>query len=150
MRPLFSLERQRLPARKSLFEAVPVSDFVLSEVPAEEHGVSLPGMLRGKIDQALVEILDLDAHRLELGDEARNVGGRFSHPLLKLADPLRVETAPVSRHATFDIFELSGHVHEALADLHEALDERPDGLECRVRLFLGEEPHPAMLNSAVA
>jgi hypothetical protein len=129
---------------------MPVGYLFLSEAPAKKHGVSFFGVLGGEVDETRVEILDLNAGRLELGDEARDVGRSLRSPLLELADAIRVETAAVARDASLDVLEPSGHVHEALAGLDEALDQGPDRLERRVRLILREELHPAMLNSAVA
>jgi hypothetical protein len=48
------------------------------------------------------------------------------------------------------LLEPAGHLDKALASAYEPLDQRPHELERVVGLLLGEDPHRAMLNSAVA
>ena len=105
---------------------------------------------RRKVDQSLVEILDLHAGPLELTYEERNLGADLRGLLLELAHPFRTETAAVSGHPAFDMLEATGHMDEASASSYEPLDQRADDLERVVGLFLREDPHRAMLNSAVA
>jgi len=150
MNLLSSLEREWLPARESLFDPVPVLDAVLAEVPAEEHGLVTLRVVRWKVDQPLVEILHLHAGRLELTHEERDLGADLRSPILELAHPLRIETAAVPGHSAFDLLEPAGHMDEAPASSYEALDQRPHDLERVVGLLLGEDPHRAMLNSALA
>jgi hypothetical protein len=150
MNLLSSLEREWLPARKSLFDPMPVLDAFLAEVPAEEHCLVTLRVVRRKVDQPLVEILHLHAGRLELTHEERDLGADLRSLLLELAHPLRIETAAVPGHSAFDSLEPAGHVYEAPASAYEPLDERPHDLERVVGFLLGEDPHRAMLNSAVA
>jgi hypothetical protein len=150
MNPHSSLEREWLPARESLFDPVPVVDADLAEVPAEEYGLLAVRVVRRKVDQSLVEILDLHAGRLELTHEDRDLGARLRSLLLELPYPFRIETATVPGHSAFDMLEPAGHVHEAPTSSYEPLDQRPYDLERVVGLLLGEDPHRAMLNSAVA
>jgi len=150
MNPLSSLEREWLPARESLFDPVPVLDSVLAQVPAKEHGLVTLRVPGGKVDQPLVEILHLDACRLELTHEERNLGADLCGLLLELAHPFRIEAAAVPGHPAFDLLEPAGHMDESLASGYEPFDQRPHDLERVVGLLLGEDPHRAMLNSAVA
>jgi hypothetical protein len=150
MNPLSSLEREWLPARESLFDPVPVLDAVLAEVPAEEHGLVTLRVVSRKVDQALVEILHLHARRLQLTHEDRDLGADLRTLLLKLPHPFRIETAAVSGHSAFDFLETAGYMDETSASAYEPLDERPHDLERVVGLLLREDPHRAMLNSAVA
>jgi hypothetical protein len=149
MNPLSSLEREWLPARESLFDPVPVADVFLPEVPAEEHSLVALRVARGKVDQALVEILHLDAGGLELTYEDRELGADLRSLPLELAHPFRIETSAVPGHSAFDLLEAAGHMTEAPASRYEPLDERAHDLERVVGLFLREDPHRAMLNSAV-
>jgi hypothetical protein len=128
---------------------MPVGHIALSETPAEEHGVAF-GVLRGKIDQALVKVLDLNADLLELVDDGGEIGRGIAGALLQLSDALGVEAATVPRDRAFHLLEPTSHVDEASACLDEPLDERSNHLQGVVRLFLREEPHRGMLNSAVA
>jgi hypothetical protein len=128
---------------------MPVGHIALPETPAEEHGVAL-WMLRGKIDQTLVEVLHLHAGLLELGNDARKIGGGLGGALLQFSDALEVEPAAVPGDRALNILEPAGHVDEAPAGLDEPLGKRPNDLQGVVRLFLREEPHAGMLNSAVA
>jgi hypothetical protein len=150
MNLLSSLEWEWLPARESLFDPVPVLDAVLPEVPAEEHRLVTFRMVRRKVDQPLVEILHLHADRLELTHEERDFAADLRSMLLELAHPFRIETAAVPGHAAFDLLEPAGHMQEAPASPYEPLDQGPHDLERVVGFLLSEDPHRAMLNSAVA
>jgi hypothetical protein len=145
-----SLEREWLPARESLFDPVPVPDAVLAQVPAEEHGLVTLRVVRWKVDQPLIEVLYLHAGGLELTHEDRDLGADLRSLLLELAHPLRIETAAVPGHSAFDLLEPAGHVDEAPASSYESLDQRSHDLERVVGFLLREDPHRAMLNSAVA
>ena len=128
---------------------MPIGHIALAEPPTEEDGVS-GGMLGREVDQALVEVLHLYAERLELAGDGGQVGRCLRGALVQLTDALRVETAAVSRNRAFDLLEPTGDVDEPFPGLDEPLDEWPDDLQGVVRLFLREEPHRGMLNSAVA
>ena len=128
---------------------MPVGHFALAEPPAEEHGVAA-GMPGGEVDQALVEVLHLHADLLQLADNGCKVGRGLGGAFLQLADALGVQAAPVSRDRALDLLEPTGNVDEAFPGLDEPFDERPDDLQGVVRLFLCEDPHRGMLNSAVA
>ena len=107
-------------------------------------------VVRRKVDQPPVEILHLHPGRLELTHEERDLGADLRSLLLELPHQLRIETAAVPGHATFDLPEPAGYMHEALPSGYKPLDERPHDLERVVGLLLGEDPHRAMLNSALA
>jgi hypothetical protein len=106
--------------------------------------------VRGNIAQPLVEVLPLHAGVLPLAHESGDVRGDLGGFLLEIADPFRVEATAVPGHLAFDLLEPAGYVDEAPARRYEPLDERAHDLKRVVRLFLGEELHRAMLNSAVA
>ena len=107
-------------------------------------------VVRRKVDQPPVEILHLHPGRLELTHEERDLGADLRSLLLELAHPLQVETAAVPGHSAFDLLEPTGNTHEASASAYEPLDQRPHDLERVVGFLLGEDPHRAMLNSALA
>jgi hypothetical protein len=150
MNPLSSLEREWLPARESLFDPVPVLDAVLAEAPAKEHGLVTLRVVGRKVDQPPVEILHLDARRLHLIHEDRDLGADLRSLLLEFPHPFRIETAAVPGHSAFDLLEAAGYMDEASASAYEPLDQRSHDLERVVGLLLREDPHRAMLNSAVA
>jgi len=128
---------------------MPIGHVALPEPPAEEDGVTA-GMPGGEVDQALVEVLHLHAYLLQLADDGRKVGRGLGRALLQFADPLGVQAAAVSGNRALDLLEPTGNMDEAFPSLDEPLDERPDDLQGVVRLFLREDPHRGMLNSAVA
>jgi hypothetical protein len=150
MNLLSSLEREWLPARESLFDPVPVLDALFPEVPAEEHCFETLRVVCRKVDQPLVEILHLHTGRFELTHEERDLGADLRSLLLELAHPLRVETTAVPGHSSFDLLEPGSNMHEAPPSAYEPLDQRPYDLERVVGFLLGEDPHRAMLNSALA
>src|SRR5205823_13773832 len=67
---LVLVERQRFPAGETLVDAVPVGDFVLADLPTEEH--LLVAAKGWEVDEATVEVLDEDAQALELLDAPRD------------------------------------------------------------------------------
>jgi hypothetical protein len=69
---------------------VPVSDLVLTQAPAEEHGLVPVGMPCGEIDEALVQILHLHAELLELRDRGGDRGGGAARGFLQIAHPTRI------------------------------------------------------------
>jgi hypothetical protein len=147
---LSSLEREGLPAREPLFEAVPMLHAGLAELPAEQHRLLGLRMVRREVHQAAVEILHLHTQGLELGDEARDLAGGVGDLLLELTNTLRVETATVAGNPHLDTLEPLAHMKEPATRLNELLEQRTNDLEGRVRLVLSEELHPGMLNSADA
>src|SRR5437660_1052791 len=59
-------ERKRLSAGEPLLELVPVGDLRLADAPAEKH--VLPRVSRGKVEQPLGDVLDLDSFGVERRD----------------------------------------------------------------------------------
>ena len=107
-------------------------------------------VVRRKVDQPLVEILHLHAGRFELTHEDRDLGTHLRSLLLELLYPFRIETAAVPGHSALDLLEPAGLLDETPASSYEPHDQRPHDLERVVRFLLREDPHRAMLNSAVA
>src|SRR5437763_16119176 len=76
-----SVEREGLPPREPVVEAVPVADLVLAEVPAEEHLLAVTE--RGEVDQARVEVLHLHAERPDRIDRRDDSLGRGADVLVE-------------------------------------------------------------------
>src|ERR1700757_185302 len=65
---LFALEAivDGLASGKAVFHGVPEVDTVLAKFPAEQHDLAVD--FAGKIEQACVEIFNLNANGIDLGD----------------------------------------------------------------------------------
>src|SRR5438270_6587641 len=86
---------QRLPASKPHIQLVPPFDALFAETPAQVHGA--PFALRRKVDQPLVDALQLDAPRVEpLQTLVQLSDARFGSPAL-LADRFLIADVPVAR-----------------------------------------------------
>jgi hypothetical protein len=89
----FSRLRKRLPSCEALVERVPEGDFVLAQPPAEEH-LLVPAPSR-KIDEALIEILDENAERLQFLDAVHDAFGLGLDRLLQRVHLMRPDAAAV-------------------------------------------------------
>jgi len=120
---------------------VPEGDAIFAEMPAKQHELAAIGVPRGKVDEPAVEILHLDAGRLEVGDEQPDLVRDFVEGILSLLRAGRIETSPVPRHLAPNLRESPALGYEPPARRDEALDVGRDDPEGVVRLLLAEEPH---------
>src|SRR5438874_775996 len=77
---------QRLPAAKARLDIVPIANRFFPELPAQIDHPSLPHVR--KIAEALVDVLQQDAHFLDLVAEDHEVGNRIDVRHSKLAEPV--------------------------------------------------------------
>src|SRR5262245_32334394 len=98
-------------------------------------------MARGEVDQAAVEILDLDAQLVDLADDGGQLGSGTCDRLLELADAARIEAAAVPGNVRLHLLELRAELDVRPSLLDEALHERTHDGKRAVRLVWREELH---------
>lgn len=98
-------------------------------------------MPRGKVDQTRVGVLDLDAELVEALEELEHRLRGLHRLGLQVAHPRGVEPTSVPEDARPDDAEPLLEPHRLPPCRDEALDERPDLREHRVRLLGREVPH---------
>lgn len=145
-----SSERQRLAARESFLEPVPVRDFLLPEVPAEADLDSVAK--RGEVDQATLGVLDLGTLRMDPLDAASELAPRAIRFCMDTSELARRDSAAVPGDTGECLRTARLGCAIRLPSVHHLLDERTHLRQRRVRL-LGCEialGHPGMIQRVVS
>ena len=121
---------------------MPVTDGVLAEVPAEEHGFPVRRMPCREVDEPAVDVLDLRAERLDLLDAAGERRRRLGNGVLESLDSAWVETSAVACDRELHHAELLLVKAEFAATREHPFDERAHRSERLVRLVRREVLHP--------
>ena len=133
-----SRSAKRLPSCEALLERVPEGDFVLAQPPAEEH-LLVPAP-SGKIDEALIEILDDNAERLQFLDAVHNpfgLGLGLDHRLQRV-HLMRPDAAAVPGDLGCDPAVTDRGNRERTPMRDHALGEQANRREQLIRLFRRE------------
>lgn len=124
-------------------------DFLLAEPPAKEDGLSRTGVHGREVDQAQIEVLYLHSERMDLLDEACQLGLETGSLLLELGNPGRVEAAAVAAHAGPDGAEPAFEMLLLATAANEPLNVSAHERQSLVRLFRREETHWYIVPSPV-
>ena len=118
---------------------MPVPDLLLAELPAEKHRlVTANG---GKVDQPLVDVLDLRAVGDDLVDHAGELPCFAFDVRGGCGEGGRRDPAAVAANVPFELFLTGEGVDVRAPPLDHLLDEGTDLGELRIRFFGGEVPH---------
>jgi hypothetical protein len=144
-----SSERQRLPAGKALVRSVPVTDLVLTELPAEEH--LLVAAAGREIQESLLERLDLRSRLVDPLRAFRNRRGLALDGSCNLVEVARLHVAAVPCNPHDELALLPLRRGQVAPVLHDPLDDRAELDERFVRFLRREGPshlhnydHPAV------
>jgi HAD superfamily hydrolase (TIGR01549 family) len=129
---------------------VPILDLVLTETPAQID--ILPAAPRGKVDEALVGILDQCSQAMDRVDATGERLQLVRHALVKLDGRSRVDSAAVPRDLGGEATARRAGLGERSPMRDELLGERPDLAEQRVGLLEREDTfgHVVMIENDVA
>jgi hypothetical protein len=122
----------RFPPGEALIDAVPETDLVLADVPAEQDVLALPA--RREVEEALVEVLDEHARRLNPLDDACQCAGRLFQLRVGLCEVRRSQIAAVSRDLPTELGAERLRLDQQLSALNHLLGERAKLGEGVVRL----------------
>src|SRR5439155_12451469 len=128
---------QRLATGEPLVEPVPEGDLGLADLPAEKN-LLLPAPC-GKVEQPLVEILDLHAGVVEPANAVGNPVDLAGDLLGRIAHLARREIASVARDLRDELCLANLCSGERASVRDHALGERAQLDECLVRLVRREE-----------
>src|ERR1051326_5972437 len=136
--PWFSRRRpaepsERLAARVSLADAVPVRDPVLAELPAQLDELAVA--VREEVDQADPRVLELDPEVLEPAQRRHQVLLGAAQRAGALVEPVAIllhGSRPA--HAVLGDADLVGQLVQLTGELDDLPDEAPDRRQHPVRL----------------